>query len=504
MSSPAVRPASAQAVRPSRSTSILFMAERSSTIPPSVVPWPAPLCPPLRTASSRPVSRANPMTRATSAALAARTMTAGWRSIPPVTTARAVSYSGSPGTMTVPSTAARSDGSERGVRAGQRRHGSSLRESGGLLRPVPRRTGPPEGRIVGRMARARHPARSPLPGSGIRASKRAPPSGRLAAAIRPPWCSTIQAAMARPRPVPPLGASSARQKRSKTCGRSSGRIPGPAVLDGQHRRVAVRPHAHGHGATRGRVGDGVVDEDRHQLPEAQRIAHDGGGQGVDDHRSRRDPRPSPSASLKPPPRRRRDRPARAPAPSCRRRSGRAAAGRRRVPRGGSSRRRCRRWPSPPMPTGSVGVAAQVGHAGPDHREGRPQLVARVGGELALAAQGSVATVDGRADRDECPPGVDPAGDDGEREGGQAADDEDRQERREQALLGDPLADHLDDVLAIDALHGRRVDPDRRLADHRFADVRAALAGRLYGGARWGAQRSRRGGRGPSRRARSRG
>ena len=60
---PAVRPASAQTVRPSTSMSIAFISRRSSTIPPSVVLWPAALCPPLRTASSRPVARARPTDR---------------------------------------------------------------------------------------------------------------------------------------------------------------------------------------------------------------------------------------------------------------------------------------------------------------------------------------------------------------------------------------------------------------------------------------------------------
>ena len=46
-------------------------------------PWPAALWPPLRTASSRPVSRANVTTRATSSASATRTMAAGRRSMPP-------------------------------------------------------------------------------------------------------------------------------------------------------------------------------------------------------------------------------------------------------------------------------------------------------------------------------------------------------------------------------------------------------------------------------------
>ena len=55
---PAVRPAPAQAVRPAASSSNERSAERSITMPPSQTPWPAGLWPPLRTASSAPVSRA--------------------------------------------------------------------------------------------------------------------------------------------------------------------------------------------------------------------------------------------------------------------------------------------------------------------------------------------------------------------------------------------------------------------------------------------------------------
>ena len=58
VTSRAVRPVSAHAVRCSGSISMAFMSRRSITIPPSVTPWPRPLWPPLRTASSMPVSRA--------------------------------------------------------------------------------------------------------------------------------------------------------------------------------------------------------------------------------------------------------------------------------------------------------------------------------------------------------------------------------------------------------------------------------------------------------------
>ena len=58
-------------------------------MPPSETPWPAALWPPLRTASSRPVSRAMAITRAMSSASAARMITAGRRSIAPENTLRA-------------------------------------------------------------------------------------------------------------------------------------------------------------------------------------------------------------------------------------------------------------------------------------------------------------------------------------------------------------------------------------------------------------------------------
>ena len=75
--SPAVRPGCAQASRRSGSMWRPFIPLRSRTIPPSVVPWPARLWLPPRTASSRPASRANTTVRATSAALTALTMSDG-------------------------------------------------------------------------------------------------------------------------------------------------------------------------------------------------------------------------------------------------------------------------------------------------------------------------------------------------------------------------------------------------------------------------------------------
>ena len=112
VTSPAVRPAPVHAVRASWSISSSLSSVRSSTIPPSLTPWPAAPCPPLRTASSIPVSRASPTTCATSAASAGRTTTAGRRSWSGEKSARAESYSGSSGPITCPLTVVRSSAAE--------------------------------------------------------------------------------------------------------------------------------------------------------------------------------------------------------------------------------------------------------------------------------------------------------------------------------------------------------------------------------------------------------
>ena len=103
VTSPAVRPGWAQASRRSGSIRRPFIGDRSRTIPPSDVPWPARLWPPLRTASSRPVSAARSTVRETSAASAARTTTSGrGRSAAVVDLARPRRSASSPGTTIVP------------------------------------------------------------------------------------------------------------------------------------------------------------------------------------------------------------------------------------------------------------------------------------------------------------------------------------------------------------------------------------------------------------------
>jgi hypothetical protein len=73
----------------SGSTSTARIGDRSTTTPPSQVAWPATLCPPPRTASGKPSSRAKAMASATSRWFAQRATTAGRRSIMPFHTLRA-------------------------------------------------------------------------------------------------------------------------------------------------------------------------------------------------------------------------------------------------------------------------------------------------------------------------------------------------------------------------------------------------------------------------------
>src|SRR5829696_6478216 len=151
--SPAVRPVSAHAVRLSASISSARICARSSTIPPSDTPWPAPLWPPLRTASSAPVSRAWAITWATSPASATRTIAAGRRSIAPEKTVRASSYLGSSGAITRPFSRERSWGIERvGTLRGCQP--PAARVSAGSLRPGVRSTERRQHEPLGLVARA--------------------------------------------------------------------------------------------------------------------------------------------------------------------------------------------------------------------------------------------------------------------------------------------------------------------------------------------------------------
>ena len=168
----------------------------------------------------------------------------------------------------------------------------------------------PSGRATGRSTTGSRPRRyEGMSDRGRRLGRPAPPrsstrntaplGARLATPIRPPWRSTIQLAIASPRPVPPDGAPGARQKRSKTCAMSSSRMPGPwsatsIVATGRRRRTDDR-----HRAAARAVADGVVDEDRDQLAQARRVADDHRRLRVDAGRARRAPPPSGRAPRRP-------------------------------------------------------------------------------------------------------------------------------------------------------------------------------------------------------------
>ena len=105
---------------------------------------------------------------------------------------------------------------DRGVRDGARRAGAgsprhpdhdALAITDGRPRAVDRRDG-----RLSRVGGLRHgPSARSRPGRrAVGRGSCAPPVGRFATAIRPPWRSTIQAAIARPSPVPPPGAPGAR------------------------------------------------------------------------------------------------------------------------------------------------------------------------------------------------------------------------------------------------------------------------------------------------------
>ena len=88
---PVVEATPARTLRPVTSTGTEFMAPRSMTSPPSQVAFPATLCPPLRTATSRSCSRAKLTASITSATPVHWAMSAGCLSTEPFQMIRAAS-----------------------------------------------------------------------------------------------------------------------------------------------------------------------------------------------------------------------------------------------------------------------------------------------------------------------------------------------------------------------------------------------------------------------------
>ena len=238
------------------------------------------------------------------------------------------------------------------------------------------------------------------PSAGSSTRNDAPPPGRFATPMRPSWRSTIHFAIARPRP----GAA----------GRRAGRAP-EAVEHARHvlgadARTLVLHLDRGDRAGRAdrdtdlaaarAVADRVVDEDHHELAEAGRVA-DRPSRARDPPRPAR-PRPPRAARARPRPRRRR------------RRGGAGRASRATAPESERARRSrsstsvVRWWTSASMSLERVAdladrlvaVPPEVLDRAPDDGQRRAQLVAGVGGELALAAERRALRGERLADRHE--------------------------------------------------------------------------------------------------------
>ena len=208
-------------------------------------------------------------------------------------------------------------------------------------------------------------------------------------------------AIASPSPVPPAGAPGARQKRSKTRSRSSGADARAGVLDGDVAAPRERPDDDPDRGVARAVPDRVVERGSSRAGAAapgRRPPASGSGRP----RSARPRRPPAWRARRRPPRRRR-----------RGGAGRARGSRRpeseRASRSRSStsvgevlrpRRRCRRARRRPRRPVASALPAQVLHGAPDDGQRRAQLVARVGGELALPAEGGALRGERVADRHE--------------------------------------------------------------------------------------------------------
>ena len=132
---------------------------------------------------------------------------------------------------------------------------------------------------------------SGVPGSSARNT--APPPSAFRTPMRPPCRSTIQRAIARPRPVPPDGAPGGRGRtgRRRAPG-PPGRTPGPWSATSTDADAALGPDPHRDRAAARAVPDRVVDEDRHQLPEPGRVARRASRAPGPARAARRAPRPA--------------------------------------------------------------------------------------------------------------------------------------------------------------------------------------------------------------------
>lgn len=110
------------------------------------------------------------------------------------------------------------------------------------------------------------------------------------------------------------------------------------------------------------------------------------------------------------------------------------------------------------------VATEMLEGASDHGERRPQLVAGVGGELALPADGEALGGQRFADRDQRPPRVDGPGAGRHEQGDEPSAHKDGEQDLERSLLGSPVPHHLDDQRPEPRVDPFAQDPDRD-ADH---------------------------------------
>ena len=123
-----------------------------------------------------------------------------------------------------------------------------------------------------------------------------------------------------------------------------------------------------------------------------------------------------------------------------------------------------------------GVAPEVVDAAADDGQRRAKLVAGVGGELALAAEGGPLCGERLADRDERATGVDRAEPEGDQDDDQAAREQDREHDLEGPDLGRPVLDDLDREGLLVDLDRLGQDADGRAGDLGRADVPSGRRG----------------------------
>ena len=134
------------------------------------------------------------------------------------------------------------------------------------------------GSVIGRRTPAVQSAR------GILSVNTDPRPTSLPTSRRAPWRSAICAAIVRPSPAPPASRDrtlSARQNRSKTCGRSAAANPGAGVGHRDRHAIGTTAAADRDAAARGRVLQRVVGQDQQQPPELRLVGRDRQGAGLD-------------------------------------------------------------------------------------------------------------------------------------------------------------------------------------------------------------------------------